>query len=245
MKLEGKRVLVTGGAHRVGGTITHRLAMAGACVAFTYHTAAAAAHELTCVLEELGCTVTPIPCDIGDADAVARMADAATRNLGGVDIIVNSASLFRATPFPGGDLSEWHAVTRVAMDGVYMVCDALVPGMQAHGAGAIINIIDSCIWKPIPGFLAHAAAKGALSAMTRQMAVDLAPHVRVNGVAPGPILPPAGLPEARRRAIAQSTLLQRWGEADDVAHAVIYLIEAEYVTGEIIAVDGGERLSRG
>jgi pteridine reductase len=113
--------------------------------------------------------------------------------------------------------------------------------MLGRGAGAIINIVDLSAWNPWPNFLAHSVGKAGLLAMTRQMALELAPTVRANAIAPGPVLPPSGYSEERNAASARRTLLERWGNPEDVALAVKFLVEADYITGEVITVDGGER----
>jgi NAD(P)-dependent dehydrogenase (short-subunit alcohol dehydrogenase family) len=244
MEIAGKVAVVTGGAHRVGGAITRALALAGANVAFTYNRSAEEADRLRRELRRLDRVVHAIPCDVGDWDAVQAVGREIDSLLGGADIVVNSASFFRSTPFPAADARYWRQVMRVTLDGAFFVSSALTPMLQRRGGGVIVNILDSCLWKPVPGFAAHAAAKGGLAALTRQLAVDLAPTIRVNGVAPGPVMPPAGLAPARQAALARETLLDRWGTPEDVARAVCYLIEADYVTGEIMVVDGGERFSR-
>jgi pteridine reductase len=244
MAIYGKTALVTGGAHRVGGAITRMLAAAGARVAFTYHASTAEADMLLSELQTAGQTARALACDIADWQAVKMLSRQVEATLGPVEIIVNSASLFMPTPVPTDDISDWQRVSRVGIDGPFHICNAFVPGMLRQGQGAIVNILDNSIWKPWPDFAAHAMAKGALAALTRQLAVDLAPTVRVNGVVSGPVLPPTGMTSGRVDAIATQTLLKRWGRPEHVAHAVRYLIEAEYVTGEMLRVDGGERLAR-
>jgi 3-oxoacyl-[acyl-carrier protein] reductase/pteridine reductase len=117
--------------------------------------------------------------------------------------------------------------------------------MLERGGGAIINIVDMAAWQPWRGFAAHAVGKSALMGLTRQLALELAPTVRVNAVAPGPVLPPVGFSEKQIESFGGRTLLGRWGTPEDVAQAVRYLIAADYVTGEVITVDGGERYWRG
>jgi len=244
MQLENKVALVTGGAHRVGGAITLMLARAGVDVIVNYHSAAEEAEETTALARSLGVEALAIRCDVGDWPAVQDMAEQVRARFGGVDIIVNSASLFATTPFPSDDVAVWRRVRAVTLDGAYYVCNSLVPSMQERGGGVIINIADNCIWRPYPNFLAHTASKAGLLAMTRALAMELAPAIRVNAVAPGPVLPPDRLRPESRQAIAERTLLKRWGKSDDVAQAVHYLLEADFVTGEVLRVDGGELLTR-
>jgi 3-oxoacyl-[acyl-carrier protein] reductase/pteridine reductase len=144
-------------------------------------------------------------------------------------------------PFPTDDLETWQRVTAISIDGPFYVCNALAPGMLARGGGVIVNIVDLSAWEPWPKFMAHAVGKAALLALTRQLALELAPTVRANAVAPGPVLPPPNATPQSEAAAAARTLLGRWGNPEDVAAAVRYLIEADYVTGDVITVDGGER----
>jgi 3-oxoacyl-[acyl-carrier protein] reductase/pteridine reductase len=190
--------------------------------------------------EAAGVQALAVQCDVADWEQVQKMAQAITATFGGVDIIVNSASLFETMPFPTANLDTWHRVTAISIDGPFYVCNALTPGMLARGGGAIVNILDLSAWEPWPKFMAHSVGKAALLALTRQLALELAPTIRANAVAPGPVLPPPNRSEKSVQA-ADRTLLGRWGSPDDVALAVRYLIEAEYVTGDVVTVDGGER----
>lgn len=105
----------------------------------------------------------------------------------------------------------------------------------------MVNIVDLSAWKPFSGYIAHSVGKAALLALTRQLAMELAPAISVNAVAPGPVLPPPGYTEKQIARVAGRTLKGRWGSAQDVANAVRFLVEADYITGEVIVVDGGER----
>jgi 3-oxoacyl-[acyl-carrier protein] reductase/pteridine reductase len=113
--------------------------------------------------------------------------------------------------------------------------------MLERDEGAIVNIVDLSAWEPWPDYMAHSVGKAALLAMSRQLALELAPTVRVNAVAPGPVLPPPDFDQEKITRTARKTLLNRWGSADDIAEAVLYFVRANYVTGEVIAVDGGQR----
>jgi 3-oxoacyl-[acyl-carrier protein] reductase/pteridine reductase len=244
MDAKGKVALITGGAHRVGKAITMMLAQAGAHVVVNYNAAADAAQQTVAAAQALGVEALAVQGDVSDWEAVQRMAAEIQERFGGVDIIVNSASHFGKTPFPTADpavIAMWHKVTRILLDGTFYVCNSLVPAMQARGGGVIVNIVDLSAWNPWPNFMAHSVGKAGLLAMTRQLALELAPTIRANAVAPGPVLPPPGYTEPQKAASAQRTLLEHWGSPEAVAHAVKYLIEADYVTGDVITVDGGER----
>lgn len=237
----GKVALVTGGAVRVGRAITLALARAGAHVVINYHRSAEAAQETATAAEALGVQALAVQADVSDPAQVERMAAVVADRFGGVDILVNSASLFLKTPFPTRDHEVWHRVTAVGIDGPYYCTNAFAPGMLAKGAGVIVNILDLSAWEPWPNFLAHSVSKAALLAMTRQFALELAPAVRVNAVAPGPVLAPPDYTPDQIERIRKRTLLERWGTPEDVAEAVLYFVRAEYVTGNVLVVDGGER----
>jgi 3-oxoacyl-[acyl-carrier protein] reductase/pteridine reductase len=160
-----------------------------------------------------------------------------------VDILVNSASIWQKTPLPMGDFSGWHRVLGVLLNGSIYLADAVAPMMQERGEGAMVNIVDLSAWKPFAGYIAHSVGKAGLLALTRQLALELAPAVSVNAVAPGPVLPPPDYGPAQIDRVAGRTLKGRWGTAQDVADAVRFLIEADYITGEVLVVDGGERVA--
>ena len=241
MELKGKTALITGGAHRVGGAITRALAEAGANVAINYHSSDSAAETLAAELRELGVEALTVGADVASASQVQAMVEAVEAHFGRVDVLVNSASMFRQTPVPTTDFDGWHKITSILIDGPFYCANAVAPGMLEEGEGAIINIIDLSAWEPWPGFAAHSVGKAALLALTKQLALDLAPAVRVNAIAPGPVLPPPDYSAEKIEHTAQKTLLNRWGVPQDVSDAVLYLLRADYVTGEVIVVDGGER----
>lgn len=249
MKLTGKVALVTGGAHRVGKAITMMLAESGAHVVINYNSSEKEARQTAMEVEALDVEALAVQCDVSDYDGVQRMAAAIDEKFGGVDVVVNAASLFKRFSVPtqkAEDIEMWRKVTRILLDGTFFVSNTLAPGMirraeQAGEAAAIVNITDLSAWYPWPKFTAHSVGKTGLLALTRQLALELAPTVRVNAVAPGPVLPPPNMTESRLQKGAEGTLLGHWGSPHDVSKAVKYLLEAEYVTGDVITVDGGER----
>ncbi|MFW5772664.1 MAG: SDR family NAD(P)-dependent oxidoreductase [Phototrophicaceae bacterium] len=241
MEIQGRTALITGGAHRVGRAITLALAQAGANVVINYNSSSAAADETLHEAETLGVQGLAVQADVSDYAAVKVMVSAARQQFGGVDILVNSASWFKPTPFPADNIDDWQRVTRILLDGAFYCANEVAPMMLEKGAGAIVNIVDMAAWLPSPNFLAHSVGKAGLLAMTRQLALDLAPAVTVNAVAPGPVLPPPDFTKEQLKAAARLTLLERWGTPQDVSDAVLFLIRSNYITGEFITVDGGER----
>lgn len=244
MDMRGKTAVVTGGAVRVGKAISLMLAQHGANVVVNYHSSAAEAEITVAEAQAYGVDAVAIQADVSDLDSVNRLAAAVGARFGGVDILVNNAGYFGRTRIPTDDIATWQRVTRISIDGAFYMANSLVPSMRTRGGGVIVNIVDLSAWTPWRGFTAHAVGKAGLLALTRQLALELAPAIRVNAVTPGPVLPPLDYSPARVAAVARKTLLDRWGEAADVALAVRYLIEADYVTGEILTVDGGERLAQ-
>lgn len=244
MKLEGKTALVTGGAHRVGRAITLALAQAGANLVINYHASDQAAQGTAEDVRAFGVKALAVQADVSDLAQVQAMVAAAQQQFGMVDVLINAASRWEKTPFPTQDVSGWQRVTRILLDGSFYCANLLAPAMIERGEGTIVNIVDLAAFTPWASFTAHVVGKAGLLALTRQLALELAPTVRVNAVAPGPVLPPPGSMPNQIKAIAGRTLLERWGTADDVTQAVLFLIAADYITGEVIVVDGGERWGR-
>lgn len=244
MDPQGKTALVTGGAHRLGRAITLALAQAGCNVVINYHTSGEAAEATAIEARHYGVGALTYQADVADHEQVGSMVQAAVDRFGRVDILVNSASYFARTPFPTDDLSTWHRVTAILIHGAFYCANAVAPLMLRQDDGLIINIADLSAWQPWAGFVAHSVGKAALLALTRQLALELAPKVRVNAVAPGLILPPPDYTAPKIERAAQRTLLKRWGNPEDVTRAVLYLVAADYVTGEVMVIDGGELLGR-
>ncbi|MBN1267612.1 MAG: SDR family oxidoreductase [Anaerolineales bacterium] len=240
MDLKGKTALVTGGAVRVGKAVTLAFAREGCNVVVNYRSSTDAAEKTCREARDLGVDALAVQADVGNHEDVKHMVAQAVDQFGGIEILVNSASLWLATPFPMEDLSDWHKVTNILINGSFYCANEVAPLMLAAGEGAMINIIDLAAFEPWKNFIAHSVGKTALLALSRQLALELAPTVRVNAVAPGPVLPPPDYDEKKVARTAKRTLMNRWGTAEDVAEAVIYFARADYVTGEVLRVDGGE-----
>lgn len=241
MNPQGKTALVTGGAVRVGRALTLALARSGANVVVHYNSSAGPAEETAAAARALGVEALIVQADLGDPEAIAGLVRAVEATFGGVDILVNSASPFVRKQLHETTLADWHFVLGALLDGPFLLAQAFAPGMAARGAGLIVNILDQAAFGPFPAYLAHSVGKHGLLGLTRNLAVALAPSVRVNAIAPGPVLPPPDYTPEQNDRIAAKTLLQRWGSPDDVVRALLYLIDADYVTGDVLFVDGGER----
>lgn len=241
MNIQGKTALITGGAIRVGRGITLGLAQAGANVVINYNRDAEKAAQTSIEAQECGVRALAVQADISDWNQVKRMFAQIHQDIGPIDILVNNSSVFKKTPIPSDNIEEWHLVTGVLINGAFYVSNLAAVDMLEKKEGAIVNILDLTAWEAWPGFAAHVVGKSALLGLTRQLAIDLAPYVRVNAVAPGPVLPPVDYTPARIRKTAEKTLLDRWGSPQDISKAVNFLIESDYINADVIAVDGGER----
>lgn len=239
MNIKGKTALITGGAVRVGKAMTLALATEGANVVVNYNSSAAAAEETAAEAKALGVGALAIQCDVSHHDQVKAMIDTAAAQFGRIDILINSASWFRKTPFPMEDFSDWFKVFDILVHGSMYCANYVTPMMRKAGEGVIINIVDDSAWRPSRNFAAHSVGKAGLLAFTRQLALELAPEIKVNAISPGPVLPPPDYTVEQNERVAKSTLLKRWGTPQDVVDAMLYLVKSNYVTGEFITVDGG------
>ena len=242
MELRGKVALVTGGAIRVGRAIALGLADAGADIVLNYHSSNAAAMETAAVIEARGQKALPVRADVSQVQQVQALIASAIVRFGRLDLLVNSASVWRRTPWAELDEAAWDQLLDTDLKGAFLCARAAAPHLAAHADGAIVNIVDLSAFVPFPNMLPHSVAKAGLLNMTYALAMELAPAVRVNAVAPGPVLPPPDFDAQQIAATARRTLLGRWGRPEDVAEAVVFLARASYITGVVLPVDGGERL---
>ena len=241
MELAGRVALVTGGAHRVGRAIALALAGAGANVAISYHRSEDRAGETVEELRGYGIGADAFGVDLAEPSEAARLAEAVASRFGPIDALVNSASWFARDEFPSDDTATWYQTFDVVLHGPFHLTNAVAPSMLDRGGGAIVNVVDLSAWQPWPGRAAHSVAKAALLALTRQVAVELAPAVRCNAVALGPTIAPTKFGPDQVERLRDRTLLGRWSGGDEAGRAVRYLLEAEAVTGECLTVDGGEQ----
>ncbi|MCB1163230.1 MAG: SDR family oxidoreductase [Candidatus Latescibacteria bacterium] len=237
MELAGKRILVTGGAVRVGRAIALELAAAGAALLCHYHRSEDAARDLAATLDSRGQSVNLLREDLAAPGGAERLAAAA----GPVDALVNSAAVFLPGRLGGVTEADWDLQLSLNLKSVFFLSQALGTAMRERG-GAIVNIADVAGQRPWPRYLAYSASKAGVIALTQGLARALAPAVRVNAVAPGPVMLPADYDDAQRDEALRGTLLGREGSAGNVAHAVRFLLENDYVTGVVLPVDGGRAL---
>jgi pteridine reductase len=242
--LAGKIALVTGAARRVGAAIVHRLHAAGARVAIHYRDSASEAGNLTAALNERRAdSAQSFQADLNNHDDLTSLVNAVTAWAGRLDILINNASSFYATPLGSITEAQWDDLIGSNLKAPLFLAQAAAPQLRSAG-GVIVNIVDIHAQRPLRDHAVYGAAKAGLGMLTRSLAKDLAPEVRVNGVAPGAILwPEDGITEATMQSILRQIPLGRSGEPDDIARCVLYLVrDAGYVTGQIIFVDGGRSI---
>lgn len=247
--LADKVVLITGGARRVGAAITRRLHAAGARVCVHYRSSVTEAHALQA---ELGArrpdSVAVVQADLLKSAAAAGLVQDTIAAFGRLDAVVNNASSFYATPL--GEITDeaWTDLIGTNLKAPLFLSQAAARELRKQ-RGAIVNIVDIHAEFPMKSYVVYSAAKGGLLALTRSLARELGPEVRVNGVAPGTILWPddeSWRDELARQRILNQTALKRVGEPEDIAKAVEFFLTASpYVTGQILAVDGGRSLMMG
>jgi pteridine reductase len=245
MQREGA-VLVTGAARRIGATISRTLHAAGARVVLHCNRSRDEAERLSAELNGTRAgSAAIVQADLLDLAALPKLVDEAARAFGRLDGLVNNASSFYSTPFGKISEREWQDLIGTNLRAPLFLAQAAAPRLR-ESKGAIVNIVDIHAERPLANFLVYTVAKAGLAGLTRALALELGPDVRVNGVAPGAILwPDAGkhYDPAERDRILATTPLARTGSPEDVAGAVKYLLfDAPFVNGEILAVDGGRSL---
>lgn len=251
MDLQDKVALVTGGGVRVGRAISLGLARAGARVVVHYNRSSGPAEETVSQARRLGAEAVAVQGDFSSAERAHEVARAAQQAFGGprdprgVDVLVHAASPFVQGRLFDTDLETWHLLSATVVESFFLLTRELAPAMKQRGEGSIVAILDRGAFEPWPEYLFHGLAKMALWGLVRSFAAELAPEIRVNGLVPGPVLPPPDMDAATADRVAQDTLLKRWGGPQDVVEAVLYLARADYVTGTAAFVDGGERWVRG
>ncbi len=242
LALEGKVILVTGASRRIGATIARFLHREGASLALHYRNDCQSTETLMGELEAARPgSARCYPADLRDVSALNELVAQVVADFGGIDALVNNASSFFPTPLGSIDEAAWDDLVGSNFKAPLFLSQAVAPHLRSR-RGAIVNITDVHAERPLAGYALYSAAKGALLTLTRALAQELGPEVRVNAVAPGAILWPddGQFPSPERAAIVAHTLLKREGSPEDIARAVRFLLaDAPYVTGQVINVDGG------
>ena len=241
MNTHDKTALVTGSSRRIGAEIVRGLHATGYRVLLHYHRSEEAARQLVEALNAVRPdSVLALRADLDDTAALGELVQRAIDAWGHLDALVNNASTFYPTPLGTVMESQWDALLGSNLKAPFFLCQAAAPHL-ARRQGAIVNLVDIYAERPLKGYPAYSIAKAGLAALTRSLAVELAPDVRVNGVAPGAILWPEQADGGQTQAdILARIPLAHSGSPSDIAGAVRFLLEeAPYITGQIIAVDGG------
>ncbi len=242
--LRDRVVLITGGAHRVGAAIGRALHASGANIVIHYRSSGAAAKALAGELNaERPRSALCHAADLLDTDAMEPLVGAAVGEYGALDILINNASSFYPTPVGRITPDQWHDLVGTNLKAPLFLSQAAAPALRAR-RGLIINLVDIHGLRPLRAHPVYCAAKAGLAMLTRSLARELGPEIRVNGIAPGPVLwPEVELSDALKQEIVDKTALKRHGSPADVARTALFLAkDAPFITGQIIAVDGGRSL---
>jgi pteridine reductase len=242
--LAGKAVLITGAARRVGAVMARALHSAGANLVLHYRSSADEAAALAAELNrERPQSATLVPADLLDTAAVKTLAHAAAAAFGGLDILINNASSFYPTPLGDIEEDDWNDLIGTNLKAPLFLAQAAAPALRER-SGLIVNLTDIHGMRPLRRHSVYCIAKAGLIMLTKSLARELGPRVRVNAIAPGPVMWPEGdVDQALRERIIENTALKRGGSAEDVARAVLFFAsEAPFVTGQILAIDGGRSI---
>jgi pteridine reductase len=243
--LTGKTVLITGAARRVGAAIARRLHAAGANLVIHYRKSArdadALAKELAAARPD---SVTTIQADLLDVAKLSTLVEAATGTFGRLDVLVNNASTFYPTKLGEITPAAWDDLVGTNLKVPLFLSQAAAPALR-QSRGLILNIVDIHALRPLRNYTVYCAAKAGLHMVTRSLAKELGPEIRVNGISPGPVLWPEGQGDTKEREkIVERTILKRMGEPSDIANtALFFAAHAPFITGQVLAVDGGRSVA--
>ena len=245
MEAQGKVALVTGAGIRVGREIALGLARTGMHVAVHYHASAEDAEATAAEARSLGVEAETFVADLGaGSDEAGRLVAEIDERWGRLDVLVNSAAIFPRTPLESIDEAVWERTMAVNLKGPFFTAWHAASLIRRSGGGSIVNIADWAGLRPYKHYLPYVISKGAIITMTKALAKELAPQIRVNAVAPGPVLMPEDMPEETIERVVEGTLVKRLGSPADVAGAVVFLVAGtDFVTGHVLVVDGGRLIA--
>ncbi len=242
LPLSGRVALVTGAGVRVGRAIAIGLAAAGSDVAAHFRSSSAGAEEVCREARAMGRRVLAVPGDLGDPETCGRVVSDVAAKLGGIDFLIHAASNFHRASLEETTADLWDSAMDVNARAGYLLARAAAPSLRERG-GRVVLISDFLAITPARGYLAHSVSKAAVEGLVRALAVELAPEVAVNGVAPGTVLPPEGTPPEQAARWARRVPARRNGNPEDVAATVVFLCAGPaFLTGQVIRVDGGKSL---
>lgn len=240
-ELGGRVALVTGAGRRVGRALAVALGARGMHVLVHYNASADGADETARLVTRAGGSAEVFRADLAVVAEAERMVDQLVATRGALDVLVNSAALMLRTPVGETSVTDWDAMFALNVRAAYFLSQRAAPALRAS-RGSIINIADLAAFETWPAYVPHGMTKAAVVQMTRALARVLAPEVRVNAIAPGVVLLPEGWSEADAEHLRGTTPLRRLGAPEDVVGAMLYLLDAGYVTGEVLTVDGGRHV---
>jgi pteridine reductase len=239
--LSGQAVLVTGAAKRIGAAIARGFHAEGACIAIHYHRSASEAQGMCDELNRARPnSATALSADLRDTAALPAIIEGTVQAFGKLNVLINNASTFYPTPIGTITLDQWQDLIGINLRAPLFLSQAAAPHLRQSN-GLIVNIVDIHGRRPLPQHPVYSTAKAGLIMLTRSLARELGPDIRVNGIAPGPILwPEGGIDPKLQAEIVSKTLLKRSGSPEDVVKTALFFAkDAPYVTGQILAVDGG------
>lgn len=241
MNLQGRHILVTGAAKRVGRAIAESFLPYGVSLSLHYFRSEIAESELLPLAEKGGSRFFSVQADLCDVNSIRAAVQLAEAKFGPVDILVNSASTFYPTPVLSVTEEQWDELVDANVKGHFFFSQACAPQMSKRG-GVILNIGDVNAERPVKNFTPYVVGKAGLLMLTKNLAKEWAPAIRVNAISPGPVLIPEGYTPEKIERAAEKTLLKRWGTPEDIVQAVHFLIRNEYITGFNLRVDGGKSI---
>lgn len=241
MLLKGRCALVTGAGQRVGRAVAYGLARRGVHVALHYWRSESGAKSTAMDLEVLGVRAPVLRADLSIAEEAEALPERAREALGGLDIVVNGAAVMERRPLAEVGPADWNRTMDLNLRGTFFVAKAAAALLRESG-GAIVNLADVAAFERWREYPIHCLSKAGVVALTEHLAKAFAPGIRVNAVAPGPVLLPLDWSAAAAGRLAETTPLGRIGKPDDVVNAVLFLLENDYITGETLVVDGGRRV---
>jgi NAD(P)-dependent dehydrogenase (short-subunit alcohol dehydrogenase family) len=245
MTLTHRGVLITGGK-RIGAAVAVDLARAGADIALVYNRSREEADATASEVRAAGRRAVVLQADLADAEACRRVVDAATEALGRLDVLVAMASIYERKDYRDLTAQDWDRALAIDLRAAHLCVQAAVPHMKRQGGGRVVTFADWVAASGRPrytGYVPYYVAKAGVVGLTQILALELAPdNILVNAVAPGPIVPPAGTSDEEIAAVERATPLGRWGGEAEIAKAVRFLVETDFVTGEVVRVDGGRHV---
>ena len=243
MDLRNRVALVTGGGRRVGRALALALAGRGATVAIHFNESEAGARDVASEIAKTNAEARTFQADLRRPDAPAALVGAVHGAFGRLDVLVNSAAIMERTPFGSITPEDWDRVFAINLRAPFLLSQAAEPHLR-RAQGVIVNIADLAAFETWPAYVPHGISKGGVVQMTRALARVMAPAVRVNAIAPGTVLLPENFDAKDAAHLTETTPLKRSGTPEDVAAALLFLVDADYITGETIVVDGGRHVRR-